>query len=271
MATITAKDVSALRQATGLGMMECKKALEEAGGDFDKAADLVRQKYGAKMAGRTDRANNEGRIAVAASADGTKAALVVVHTETDFTAGNDAFKALSQQVADLALAQPVGEVSKTDEMEAAIEKVRITTQENVQFGGGSVLGGPGSKVGSYVHFTGKIGVLVEVAPGDAAPDELLKDLCMHVSAISPSPLGVTEAEVPADAVEKEREFARQEALASGKPAQIAEKMVEGKIRKYLDSVVLLRQPFVKDDKKQIKDILPKGVEIKKFVRFRVGT
>ncbi|MCC6681159.1 MAG: translation elongation factor Ts [Phycisphaeraceae bacterium] len=271
MATITAKDVSALRQATGLGMMECKKALEEAGGDFDKAADLVRQKYGAKMAGRSDRASNEGRIAVAASADGAKAALIVVHTETDFTAGNDAFKALVQQVADLALAQPAGEVSKSDAMEAAIEKVRITTQENIQFGGGSVLGAPGSKVGSYVHFTGKIGVLVEVAPGDAACDDLLKDLCMHVSAISPSPLGVTEAEVPADVVEKERKFARQEALASGKPAQIAEKMVEGKIRKYLDSVVLLRQPFVKDDKKQIKDILPKGVEIRKFVRLRVGT
>jgi len=265
---ISAKDVMALRKATGLGMMECKKALEEAGGDFDQAAEIVRKKYGAKMAGRADRASNEGRVAIAVAPDQSKAVIVVVHSETDFTATNDAFKAMIQTVAEQALAQQPGEVTRTDAMEAEIEKLRITTQENLQFGKGQVLGAPGSKVGTYVHFTGKIGVVIEVQ-GDAS-EELLKDLCMHVSAIVPAPLGVTEGEVPADVLDKERQIAKEEALASGKPEAIAEKMVEGKIRKYLDTVVLLRQPFVKDDKKQIKDILPQGVEVKKFVRYQVG-
>src|SRR5690606_33041005 len=117
MATITAKDVMALRQATGLGMMECKKALEESGGDFDAAADLVRKKYGAKMAGRSDRTSSEGRVAVAVSPDQSRAAIVLVQTETDFTATNDAYKAMCQRVADLALEQEPGEVTKTDAIE----------------------------------------------------------------------------------------------------------------------------------------------------------
>lgn len=269
MATaISAKDVMALRKATGLGMMECKKALEEANGDFDLAAEIVRKKYGAKMAGRSDRESNEGRIAVAVADDQSKAAIVVIHSETDFTATNDNFKNMVQAIADLAIEQQPGDVDKTDAIEAEIEKLRITTQENLQFGHGAVLGGAGATVGTYVHFTGKVGVAVEVE-GEASED-LLKDLCMHISAIVPAPLGVTEDEVPADVLDKERQIAKEEAMASGKPEQIAEKMVEGKIRKYLDTVVLLRQPFVKDDKKQIKDILPKGVTIKKFVRYQVG-
>jgi elongation factor Ts len=262
---ISAKDVMALRKATGLGMMESKAALEEAGGDIQAATDLLRTKGLAKMDGRTDRESAEGKVAVALSSDGTKGAIVEVNTETDFTATNETFVGLVQSIADLALEQEAGDVDKTDAMQALIDEVRLTTKENIQFKTGKVLAG---NVGSYVHFTGKIGVLIEV--DGEADEDLLKDLCMHVSAASPTPLGVSEDEVPPDVLEKEREIAKAQAIESGKPEEIAEKMVEGKIRKYLDSVVLTRQPFVKDDKKQIKDLLPKGTTIKQFARYQVG-
>ncbi|GAB4195346.1 MAG: translation elongation factor Ts [Phycisphaeraceae bacterium] len=265
---ISAKDVMALRKATGLGMMESKAALEEAGGDMEAAKELLRKKGLAKMDGRADRASTEGKVAIAVTPDGKKGAIVEVNTETDFTASNEAFLKMVQAVAEEALKQPAGDVEKTDAMQALIDEVRLTTKENVQFNKGQVFEAPNGKIGSYVHFTGKIAVLIEIE-GDAS-DELLKDLCMHISAISPAPLGVTEDEVPAETIEKEREIAKAQAIESGKPENIAEKMVEGKIRKYLDEVVLLRQPFVKDDKKQIKDILPAGTTIKKFVRYQVG-
>ena len=265
---ISAKDVMALRKATGLGMMEAKAALEEAGGDMQAATDILRTKGLSKMDGRSDRESAEGKVAVAVASDGSKGAIVEVNTETDFTASNEAFVVLTQAIADLALEQGAGDVEKTDKMQELIDEVRLTTKENVQFAKGKVYVGSGGKVGSYVHFTKKIAVLIETE-GDAS-DELLKDLCMHVSAISPSPLGVTEDEVPEDILAKEREIAKAQAIESGKPEEIAEKMVEGKIRKYLDSVVLLRQPFVKDDKKQIKDLLPKGTTIKQFTRYQVG-
>lgn len=265
---ITAKDVMALRKATGLGMMESKAALEEAGGDMQKATDLLRTKGLAKMDGRTDRASAEGKVASAIADDRAKGALVEVNTETDFTANNEAFVAMTQAMADHALQQEPGDVTVTDAMQAAIDEVRLTTKENAQFAQGVVLGGAGKTVGSYVHFTGKVGVLIE-AEGNA-DEALLKDLCMHISAVSPAPLGVTEDEVPAEVVEKEREIAKAQAIESGKPENIAEKMVEGKIRKFLDEVVLLRQGFVKDDKVQIQSLLPDGVTITRFARYQVG-
>lgn len=263
---ITAKDVKALRDATGLGMSDCKNALEEANGDMDKAAEIVRTKFGAKMAGRTDRESSEGKIAVAGS--GTKAAIVQINTETDFTANNEAFGQMAQAIADAALTQEPGDVNVTEAMEAAMQEVRLTTGENVQFGAGKVFGGDNHRVGTYVHFTGKVGVMVDIE-GEAT-DELLKDLCMHISAIHPAPLGVTEDEIPADVIEAEKKHAMQEAIDSGKPEEIAEKMVVGKMRKFMDSVVLTRQPFVKDDKVQIQSLLPKGTTIKSFVKLNVG-
>lgn len=268
MAAISAKDVMQLRKATGLGMMECKKALVECDGDFDKAAEYARTKFGAKMAERSDRESGEGKVAVAVTDDNAKGVIILVNTETDFTAKNDEFGAMVKQLAGMALRQSVGAVSVTDEMEAAMQQVRLTTGENVQFGSGTVYGGVGHTVGSYVHFTGKVGVLIDLE--GKADEQLCKDLCMHVSAIVPAPMGVTEEEVPADAIEKEKAAAKAEAIDSGKPEDIAEKMVVGKMRKYMDSIVLLRQPFVKDDKQQIQDILPKGVTIKAFTKLAIG-
>lgn len=266
---ISAKDVMDLRKATGLGMMECKQALTETDGDMQKAKDLLRQKGLAKMDSRADRESKEGRIGVGVSADKSKAVIVELNSETDFTANNDAFKAALQTIVNEALKQPAGEVTKTDAMQAAIDEVRLTTKENVQFGRGKVLGGAGSVVGSYLHFTGKTGSLVELA-GSGIGDELLGDLCMHVVAASPTPLAVRDEDIDAAIIDKEREIARGQAIEQGKPPQIAEKMVEGKIRKFLEDNVLPKQVFVKDDKKRVKDILPKGVEIKSFVRYSVG-
>ncbi|MEM7680385.1 MAG: translation elongation factor Ts [Planctomycetota bacterium] len=267
-ATISAKDVAKLRQASGLGMMECKKALTEAEGDFDRAAEIIRTKYKTKMEGRSDRESTEGRVAIAVADDRTKGAIVQINTETDFTANNDKFVDMAQKVADLALQADPGQAQTTDAISAVIDEVKLVTQENIQFGQGQVFGGPGKKVGSYAHFTGRTGVLIEV-DGDC-PEDTLKDLCMHVSAIVPAPLGVTEDDIPAETLEAEKKIAKQEAIESGKPEEIAEKMVNGKMRKYLDSVALLRQPFVKDDKKQIKDILPAGATITRFVKYQIG-
>lgn len=270
---ITAKDVMDLRNKTGLGMMECKQALAEAGGNMDEAVDILRKKGLAKMDTRADRSSADGRIACAVAGDQSKAAIVEVNSETDFTAGTDAFKAMIQRIANEALKQPAGQAAKTQAMQDAIDEVRLVTKENVQFNRGWVLGGgAGSKVGHYVHFTGKVGVLVElmVSPGATVPDELLSDLCMHVTAATPTPLAVTDAGVPKEVLDKERQIAKAQAMEQGKPEQIAEKMVEGKIRKFLDDCVLLRQLFIKDDKKRIADLLPKGVTIEAFIRYQVG-
>jgi len=264
MATITAKDVMQLRKATGLGMMDAKNALIETDGDIEAAKDLLRQKGLAKMDGRTDRESAEGKVAVA-TGEG-KAAIVQVNTETDFTANNEQFGEMMTKVVNAALTQDPGDVTVNDAMTAAIDDVRVTTKENVQFAHGKVFGGGGLKVGSYVHHTGKIGVVIEVE-GDAE-DELLRQLCMHISATNP--LGLTEDDIPADLIEKEKEIAKAQAIEQGKPENIAEKMVDGKVRKYYDEVVLLRQPFVLDDKKQVKDVLPGGATIKAYARYQVG-
>jgi elongation factor Ts len=270
---ISAKDVMGLRKKTGLGMMECKQALAESDGDMEKAIDLLRQKGLAKMDSRADRAASEGRIAVTLSDDHTKAVIIEVNSETDFTSGNDVFKKMVDDLAAGALSQDPGDVTKTDAMQAAIDEVRLTTKENIQLAQGKVLGGrPGTKVGSYLHFTGRVGVLVEVETTDdgQADDALLTDLCMHIAAASPPPIAVNEEGVSPELVEKERQIAKAQAIEQGKPEQIAEKMVEGKIRKFYEEHVLVKQMFIKDDKKRIKDLLPSGVAITAFVRYQVG-
>ncbi|NJL31922.1 MAG: translation elongation factor Ts, partial [Phycisphaerales bacterium] len=174
---ITAAQVNELRQKTGLGMMECKKALEESAGDVQKAVDLLRTKGLAKMDSRAERVSAEGRIALAVSHDRTKAAMVEINSETDFVAKNEKFLAVVQSIAQEALTQPAGPVTKSDSMQAGIDDQRLTTKENVQFGRGEVVGGPGSTVGGYVHFTGKIGVLIELTgPADTITNELIADL-----------------------------------------------------------------------------------------------
>ncbi len=269
---VSAKDVMTLRRATGAGMMESKAALEESGGDLDTAKDLLRSRGIAKMDTRTDRDSGEGKVMAVLAADHHKGALVQLNTETDFTANNDAFVQATQDAANAALSQPPGPVQKTDEIQASIDAVRLTTKENAQFGQGVVFGGEDRQVGAYVHFTGKVGVLIEVDPGShgKVDNDLLKDICMHISAAVPVPLAVREEDIDPAVVQKERDFAKQQAIESGKPEHIAEKMVDGKMRKFYDGVVLPRQPFVKDDSQTIGDLLPPGVTITRFARYQVG-
>jgi elongation factor Ts len=225
------------------------------------------------MESRADRVSGEGRVAAAVSPDRAKAAIVQVTAETDFVADSNEFKAMLKKVAAEALSQPPGDVQVTPAIQSAIDDVRLTTKENIQFHRGRVIGAAaGIRIGSYVHFTGKIGVLVETAgePGTIADDQLLSDLCMHVAAATPPPIAVSDEQIPAEVVQKERQVAKAQAVELGKPEAIAEKMVEGKIRKFFEDHVLLKQAFIKDENKRIKDLLPKGVTIKSFVRYVTG-
>ncbi|MFT5424308.1 MAG: elongation factor Ts [Phycisphaerales bacterium] len=270
MADISAKDVMALRNKTGLAMMECKKALTEVGGDPEAAEELLRKKLKGKMETRTDRAAGEGRISVAVSEDGASAAIIELKAETDFTAKNDGFIAAADQIAAMALTADAGDVAPTAEMAALIDDLRATTGENISIGRiEKFTGTPGQSVfGQYVHHDGKTGVLID-AQGEVAVD-VLRQIAMHVTAAVPRPLGVTPEEIPTEMVEKERKFRLDQAVESGKPQEIAEKMVEGGMRKFFADVALLEQAFVVDPTKRIKDVLGASGSIKGFRRWEVG-
>ncbi len=269
MAEITAQAVMSLRAATGLGMMECKKALNETSGDVSAAEDLLRKKLKGKMDARTDRAAGEGRIGIAVANDGRSATIVELRAETDFTAKNENFVNVTQQVASSALGASAGDVSASDEITKIVDDIRISTGENISYARGHKFEGGGSTIyGTYVHHDGKTGVLLQ-GEGSLSED-LLKDVCMHITAVLPRPLGVTKDDIPAEVVDKERKFALEQATESGKPQEIAEKMVEGKMRKFFEDVALLEQPFVKDGDKKIKDLLPADGSLIGFLRWQVG-
>jgi elongation factor Ts len=266
MAEISAKDVMALRNRTGLAMMECKKALAEAGGDVDQAEDYLRKKLKGKMEKRSDRAAGEGRIAIAT--DGDAAVILELRAETDFTAKNENFINTAQQLADLALAGGgEGDVSPTDEMTGLVDNIKITTGENISIGRATRVPGSGGTFGSYIHHDGKTGVLL-VASGDVNADTL-RNVGMHVTAAVPRPLGVSADEIPDELVEKERKFRVEQAVEAGKPQEIAEKMVEGGMKKFFAEVALLEQKFVMDESKIIKDVVAPGT-INAFYRWEVG-
>ena len=267
MADINPKDIMTLRKKSGLGLMECKIALEKANGDMALAEDNIRTDGLSNMDGRDDRDASEGCIAVAFNDDRSKCAIVEINTETDFTAKNVNFVAMSADIAQFALGQPAGDVEKTDEMQTRIDDLRITTKENVTWRRGIVF--EGGRIGTYVHHDGKTGVAVQV--DSDIDDEVLHKLCLHVASADPAPLSVSDDGIPKDVLSKERKIANAQAIKSGKPESIAEKIVHGKIGKFLDSVVLLRQSFVMDKNKQIKELLPSGTTITNFVKFTVGT
>lgn len=268
MAEISAKDVMVLRNKTGLSMMACKAALAEAGGDMEKAEELLRKQLKGKMDTKTDRAAGEGRIAIARSREA--ATIVELRAETDFTAKNEKFVAAAQKVAELALQAHAGDVPATPEITKIIDELRISTGENISFARGhKLLQDPSSGgFGTYVHHDGKTGVLVQAS--GSVNEEVLKDVCMHVTAVTPRPMGVTVNDIPADLAEKERRFRVEQAMESGKPQQIAEKMVEGAMRKFFEERALVEQPFVRDESKKIKDLLGKDGAIVAFYRWQVG-
>ncbi len=267
---INAKDVMKLRNQTGLSMMECKKALTEAGGDPEKAEDILRKAMKGKMDTKTDRPAGEGRIGIAIGGNGSSAAIVEIRAETDFTAKNEKFINAVNDIAKLALTQQAGEVAVFPEATKQVDELRISTGENCSYARGHKLAGTGGKTsfGSYVHHDGKTGVLIQ-ATGDVSEDTLRK-ICMHVTAAVPVPKGVTPNDIPANIVERERKFRIEQAMESGKPKEIAEKMVEGGMRKFFEEVALLEQPFVMDPTKKVKDIVGPQATINAFFRWAVG-
>jgi len=271
---ITASMVKELRERTGSGMMECKKALQEADGDIDVAIENMRKSGMAKADKKSGRVAAEGRVVIKISDDGKSAAVVEVNCETDFVSGGDDFlsfvdaiatTALKNQPADIATLSEMTLEGSSETVEQARKEKIAKVGENMQLRRFELLETTAGTFGSYLHGT-RMGVLVEMENGN---DDLIKDVAMHIAASNP--LCVSEAEVPADVLEKEKEILRAQALESGKPADIVEKMLTGRIRKYLAEITLLGQSFVKDPDKTVETLLSDaGATVNRFVRYEVG-
>jgi len=272
MTEISAGKVKELREMTGLGMMECKKALAEAGGDLGKAEELLRIKSGAKASKAASRVAAEGVIGAYLSPDAKLGALVELNCETDFVAKNDDFRAFVNEIAALVVRDRPADVealaARTLASGEAVEARRVALVqkigENITLRRFVRLEAQG-RIASYVHGT-RIGVLVDYSGGNEA---LGKDLAMHVAAAKP--MAVSREQVPADVVAQERSIAAARAAESGKPANIVEKMVEGAVAKFLAEVTLMAQPFVKNDKQTVGDIVKaQGARVNGFVLYVVG-
>jgi elongation factor Ts len=270
MAEITAKMVNELRARTGLGMMECKKALTEAGGDMEKAIDDLRKK-GVKTS-VAERAATQGRVVGMVAADGKSAALVEINCNTDFTAKSDPVLHLATASAKLLLANASAKVVEDAGIKQQLTQVSQQTGENVCIGQTAALSNPAGKVGYYLYtVTNKIGVLTSVSGSPS--DELMRDLGVHITAKKPLALSLNREGLPADVVAKEREIAVAQAVQMGKPPQIAEKIAEGKMRTFYEERVLLDQEFVNPDKFKgsISALLKQNnCTLEKYVRIEVG-
>ena len=268
---IEAALVKELRERTGAGMMDCKRALVEADGDIEQAGELLRKAGQAKADKKAARVAAEGQVLVKASADSRRHVLIEVNSETDFVAKDENFLEFAETMAEIAL---TGEFADVNELMASIAEGRTLevmrqelvakVGENISVRRFHVLRSEGT-VGSYSHM-GRIGVLVELQGGD---EVLARDLAMQVAATSPQYISADD--MPEDELAKEREILAAQALQEGKPAEIVEKMVEGRLRKHLDEVTLTGQPFVKDPDTRVSDLLSSvGATAASFMRFEVG-
>ena len=268
---VTAALVKELRERTGAGMMECKKALVETDGDLDGAIEFLRKAGLAQADKKASRIAAEGRIALAVSEDGSEAVMVEVNCETDFVAKDDGFNAFTEAVARNALASDPADVEALMQTQiggASVEDARQTLVtkigENIQVRR-FVRASTGGSLGAYVH-GGRIGVLVDLVGGDV---ELAHDLAMHVAAMNPE--FVSADDVPAEVMAREKDILVAQAQGSGKPAEIIEKMVEGRLRKHLSGITLLGQPFVKDSDITVEKLLQQNnASVKGFHRLAVG-
>ena len=271
MAQITAALVKELREITGAGMMDCKKALVECEGDKDKAIDYLREKGIAKAAKKAGRIASEGVVAAAVTADGKTACIVEVNSETDFVAKNENFQNLVKKIAEHIVACKPADMDALNASQMDGKTVAEVMTEAVASIGEKlslrrfeVYTTEDGQLATYIHMGGKIGVIVELSGGDEA---LGKDVAMQIAAAKPQCIG--RADVDQEALAHEREVLRKQALEEGKPEKIVEKMVDGRINKYYKEVCLVEQEFVKDSDKTIKDILA-GVEVRRFARFEMG-
>jgi len=270
MAEITAAMVKELREATGLGMMECKKALEEAGGDLRKAEDLLRVKSGAKASKAAGRIASEGVIGIYVSPDAKLGAMVELNCETDFVAKNEDFLAFARGLAELVARKNPGDVAALATLELDGSQVEAKRQALVQKIGENMTIRrfhrieTAARIAHYVHGV-RIGVMVEYE----GPDEAGKDLALHIAFAKPQ--YASNPDVPADVIARERDVLAARARESGKPPEIAARMVEGGLAKFLSEITLLGQPFVKDDKVSVeKALAARKAEVLSYRFFVVG-
>jgi len=273
--SISAKDVKELREQTGAGMMDCKKALQEAEGDFEKATEILRKKGQKLSEERADREANQGLIVTRVSDDGTKAAALEINCETDFVARNDDFQQRAQQFLDIVYENEIDSVDKLLE----IEVNGLTVADHVK----DMVGKIGEKIKisrtvfvesdgyliSYIHPGNQLGVLVEFED-DISNDGIGKDVAMQVAAMNP--LAVTRDDVDSTVVEKELQIAKEQLLEEGKSEEIAEKASQGKLRRFYEERVLLEQKFVKDNSLSVKEYLKQNDTplVKSFHRLQLG-
>ena len=265
---ISAKQVKELRDRTGLGMMDCKAALQEADGDLEQAIDALRRKSALKAAKKASRTAAQGLLGLKVVADGKRAALVEVNIETDFAARNPKFIAFVDRVAGAALETGADGAQLTnsfaEEREALVQEIG----ENINVRRAETLVAETGCIGSYLHNDGRKGALVELSIDDA---ELGRDLAMHITAHDPTPLVVRSADLDASVIAKEREIFTAQAADSGKPPNIVEKIVEGRVRKFLAEVSLIDQAFIKDGELKVGKLLgATGAETRRFARLEVG-
>ena len=274
---ISAKDVKRLRDTTGVGMMDCKRALEEADGDFEAAIEILRKKGQKVAAKRADREAKEGVVVARTSDDGKTSVLVEVNCETDFVARNEDFQDFAGQVADLALVHRPADV---DELLAlslpenrtvgqAVTDMTGKIGEKIEVRRLAILTSQGEgQVVSYIHPGSRLGVLVNIS-GDGDATSIGRDVAMQVAALNP--VATTREQVPEDIREKEMEIAREAARNEGKPEQILDRIAQGKLDRYFKDFVLVEQPFVKDSSKSVGDLLEESrLEVQEYVRFALG-
>lgn len=274
MAAITAAQVKELRERTSVGMMECKKALELANGDMELAIEELRKSGRAKADKKAGRVAAEGIVLIRATADGKRVVIAEINCETDFVARDENFLGFAEAVAKTALDSNTADVAKLMTLplvggSASVEETRqilvAKIGENINVRRIAIVDAAGGSIGTYLHGT-RIGVCVQL---DTTQVEVAKDIAMHIAASKP--LVVSPEDVPADVVAKEKEIFLAQAASSGKPQDILEKMVVGRLKKFLDEVSLLGQPFVKDPDTTVASLLSKNrSKVVSFVRFEVG-
>jgi elongation factor Ts len=274
--SISAKQVKELRDATGVGMMDCKDALKEADGDFDEAVSILRKKGQEVASDRAAKEADEGLVVTALSDDASVGAIVEVNCETDFVARNDDFQAFADRVADRVLAERPADLDElkdlTYEDDATIEDelVALTGKigEKLAVRRFDLLESDEGQILSYIHPGSKLGVLVDVV-GDGDVEAAGRDVAMQIAALDP--IAVSREEVPDEVKEEEREVAREAALNEGKPEHVIDQIVDGKLERFFEDHVLLEQAFVKDSSISVQEMLDDaGLTVRRFTRYALG-
>ena len=273
---ITAADVNKLRQQTGAGMMDCKKALTEANGDFEAAIDNLRKKGAKVAASRQDRESNEGVVIAKTTADGKRGVVVEFNCETDFVAKNADFVAFANSIADLAIEKNPASLEQLLELELNGEKLADTIISQIgkigeKVGVSKFETVTGEKVIAYIHGNYRLGVLVALSSNPASADEVGKDVAMQIAAMNP--VAIDKGDVDSRTIERELEIAKDVIRAEGKPEEMVEKIALGKLNKFYKDSTLLNQEFVKDSTKTVAQFLndvEKGLTVSAFKRVQLG-